>query len=389
MKDNINHLRSFGAVYFFIFAAVASLYPFLPLLLQSKGFNPSQVGFLLGSYDLFSIAGLLIMGFFYDRLRSPRITILIIGLISTTILFLLARSESTILIIVFALFLGFFVKSPTSLLDALYGQTMINFRESYGKIRLGGSLGFFTMALFIRITQWVQGSRPLSVSAGYAICMSITLIILVFLPGQTSGRPIEKKEHLGLIKAVQSFPSIFWIGLVIAFLSSLSMSGHYTFFSLFLRNKFHLENVSGFWAIGPLFEIPLFFFSPLLIKRFKLRTLWLVCLIAGIIRMQVYSRADSLLPLYIVQISHSFSFGLNHLCMVSLINKNTKVVYRGFAMSIYTAIGMVLSMFTGGILGGIILQGGDFQLLFQVFSLFPITAIVVAIIFLKEKELTQ
>jgi PPP family 3-phenylpropionic acid transporter len=371
-----------------MFAAIAALFPFLPLLLQSKGLNPSQVGFLLGSYDLISIIGLMIIGHIYDKYRSPRSTIIILGIIVIFVLFFLSRSQGFVSLIILALFLGFFVKSPTSLLDALYGQTIKNPSESYGKVRLSGSLGFFCTALLVMFTQWIKGSNPTSIFVGYSILMILAMVSSLFLPTKYLSTDKKVEGHTDFITSIKSFPAIFWVGLSIAFLSSLSMSGHYTFFSLLLKNKFHTENISGFWAIGPIFEIPLFFFSGFLFSKFKLRTLWITCLIAGIIRMQVYSLSENLLPLYLVQIVHSLSFGLNHLSMINLINRTTSSESRGLAMSLYTAIGMGLSMFTGGILGGIILQKGDFQLLFQIFSLFPLVAIVIAIFFLKEKKVT-
>ena len=386
MKDKIPHLKVYTVTYFFIYAAIAALFPFFPLLLQNKGLNPSQVGFLMGSYDLFSIAGLMIIGHFYDKIRSPRNTIVAIGLVSISILFLLSNSSKFISLIILTLFLGFFIKSPTSLLDALYGQTMKNSQESYGKIRLSGSLGFLSTALLIHMTGWIQGSKPLSIFTGYAICLIIALLASIFLPSEFINSPQKQLRTKSLLTTIKSFPKIFWIGLTIAFLSSLSMSGHYTFFSLLLKNKFNMENVSGFWAIGPLFEIPLFYFSSVLIRKFKLRTLWTICLLAGTARMQVYSLSTSLLPLYLIQTVHSLSFALNHISMISLITKYTSTESRGFAMSLYMAIGMGLSMFVGGVLGGSILKISGFPLLFQVFSLFPLLAIGISFLFLKEEK---
>lgn len=376
--------KEYTATYFFIFAAVAALYPFFPLLLQAKGLIPSQVGFLVGSYDLFSIAGLMIIGHFYDRVKSPGKVIITIGLICIVILFFITRSNSLLTLIPLTLIMGFFVKSTTSLLDARFGQTVKNPDETYGKIRLGGSMGFLFSAFLIYITNWVQGNRPLTIFTGYSIFLSLALISSLFLPRKFIHKNQDISEHKSFLKSAGSFPRVYWIGLSIAFLSSLSLSGHYTFFSLLLKNNFHIDNVSGFWAIGPIFEIPLFFFSTYLFRKFKLRTLWIVCLIAGISRMQIYSMATTLLPLYLIQVVHSFSFGLNHLCMMKLITKHTSSEYRGLAVSIYTAIGMGLSLFCGGILGGLILIRGDFSLLFQIFSIFPFIAIIISSFFLKE-----
>lgn len=384
MTETKTYFKEYWITYFLIFAAIAALYPFFPLLLQAKGLSPSKVGFLMGSYDLFSIIGLMTIGHFYDRVNSPGTVLLTIGSICIVVLFFLSGSTSLIALILLTITMGFFVKSATSLIDARYGQTIKNPEKSYGKARLAGSIGFLLASLIIHFTHIVQGSRPRSVFFGYSIFLAAALIASLFLPTQFIEQKEKSSESRGFLKTIRTFPPIYWIGLSIAFLSSLSMSGHYTFFSLLLKNNFHTEDISGFWAIGPLFEIPLFFFSGFLFIKFKLRTLWLFSLIAGIIRMLVYSLAETVLPLYLVQVFHSLSFGLNHLCMINLITKHTSSESRGLAMSIYTAIGMGFSMFTGGIIGGLILQKGDFSLLFLIFSLFPLIAIIISFIFLKE-----
>ncbi|MBN2657900.1 MAG: MFS transporter [Spirochaetales bacterium] len=387
MSDDRRHLKTYGVSYFFIFGALAAVFPFYPLLLQHKGFNPSQIGFIMGAYDLISMSGLLILGYFYDRIAAPKRTIAAIILVSAVLLLSLTLTSFPPGVIALTVVLGFFIKSPSSLLDAHFGQALPDHNESYGRTRLGGSMGFMLMALLIQVSGAVSGSRPVSLFAGYGITMIFSLAVLFFLPGvkthegQESGR--EKKS--GFLNSIKTFPRLYWTGLLIGFLNSLALSGHYTFFSLMLKNRFGMENVSGFWAIGPLFEIPMFFFSTILLKKMRLRTLWSLSMLAGTTRMLFYAYSTTLLPLYLIQISHSFSFGINHFCMINLINRKTPASGRGLAMSIFTAVGMGLSLFTGGIIGGTILEFGDFPLLFQVFSFFPLAAIAINFIFLPKE----
>lgn len=387
MSPNRKYLKLYGAVFFFIFAALASLFPFYPLILQSKGFSPSEIGFIMGGYDLISIFGLMIMGFIYDKISSPRVTVIALLVLCSFLLYFFARSIYPLPIILLILSLGLLVKSPSSLIDAHFGQAMADQSGEYGKTRLWGSVGFMLMSLFIQFTGIVKGSAPVTVFSGYTVPLVIAIAFISLLPSwspdQSAGTH-EGTAHRGFLKSIRTFPAVFWIGLAIGFLNSLALSGHYTFFSLMLKNRFGTENVSGFWAIGPLFEIPMFLFSPWLLKKIKLKHLWTFSMIAGFARMQVYSLAGSLLPLYLIQATHSLSFGINHICMINLINNRTKAVSRGLAMSIYTAVGMGLSLFTGGFLGGFILKTGTFSLLFQVFSLFPLAAIAIALIFLSD-----
>ena len=46
-------------------------------------------------------------------------------------------------------------------------------------------------------------------------------------------------------------------------------------------------------------------------------------------------------------------------------------------------------MFAGGVIGGWILHSGDFRQLYQIFSLFPLLGVFIALFFLKgHKEIT-
>ncbi|QEN08811.1 MFS transporter [Oceanispirochaeta crateris] len=383
MNPTDKYKKSYNLVYFFLFGALASLYPFFPLILQSKGFEPSRVGFLMGSYEFVSIMGLLIIGHFYDRIRSPRRTMIGIALLSILTLYLISRVMSLFILVPLTLCLGFVIKSPSSLIDAHYGQTMPDSQGSYGKSRLFGSLGFFFVAMLIQMTKWVEGARPGSVFIAYSLLMVIALPLIISLPAAHLSQ--EHQIPSSFLKTIKNFPKTYWIGLSIASLNFMGMSGHYTFFSLLLKNRFNTGDIGGFWAIGPLFEIPLFFFSGWILRKLGLKKLWLLCLAAGVIRMQVYSLAQTLVPLYIVQVTHSLSFGFNHLAMVTLISKTTSQANRGVAMSVYSAIGMGLSLFVGGFLGGWILGFSDYPVLFQVFSVFPLLGMGINLIFFRQK----
>lgn len=365
-----------------MFGAIAALYPFFPLILQSKGFEPSRIGFLLGSYEMFSIIGLMVIGHFYDSFRSPRRTIFTICLASIMILFLIAREENLLIIVPLTLAIGFVIKSPASLLDAHYGQNIPHAEESYGKVRLFGSLGFFTVAMTIQLTGIVEATRPLTVFRTFSLLLAISMGLLIFLPKAEQHKDIKIKESL--TNKIKRFPLIFWAGLGIAFLNHLGMSGHYTFFSLLMSNKFGRTDVGGLWAIGPLFELPLFFFSALLLRKLGIKKLWIIGLTAGFLRMQIYSLSSTLLPLYLVQVSHSVSFGFNHLCMITLITRYVSSESRGLAMALFSAVCMGLSLFIGGFLGGWILLHSSYTILFQVLSIAPLLGIITAVSFLKE-----
>ena len=60
-------LRVLALVYFWQFAAMGALLPFLPPYLANRGFSPSDIGWLLASMTVLRIVAPTIWGYVADR----------------------------------------------------------------------------------------------------------------------------------------------------------------------------------------------------------------------------------------------------------------------------------------------------------------------------------
>ncbi len=357
--------------YFSIFAANGILLPLIPLILKLKGMRPSGIGVLLGSYELCGILGLLVLGKMYDKIKKPKGTLIILFLLTIGSSIAVADISNPALLLPVVLVFGFFIKTPPSILDAHFGQSIPQAPQRYGRIRLFGSLGFFFTAMTVQFTNFSSNLKPLRAAAGFSIFLVLAISAIPFLPRQkeNSGQELRQGSFSSILKTL---PGQYWFGLILVFMNSVALAGHYTFFSLMLHHRFPGTEIGMFWAIGPLFELPLFFFSRQCLQKLKVRGLWLAALSAGFIRMQVYALAEGLAILYLVQLLHSVTFGFNHLSLVTQVNQQSPRKHRGFAMALYMAIGTGLGLFTGGTLGGLILEQLGFTRLFQILSLFPL-----------------
>jgi len=128
--------------YFLYFAAFASLLPFFVLFYQGLGFNGTQIGLLTGVPPLITLFGAPFLAGVADSTRRHR---LIMGLgIIVSIGVMLIMPSMNVFAIVFVLIIIFNISmSPVSpLADSATLSMLGDERAMYGRIRMGGTIGW-------------------------------------------------------------------------------------------------------------------------------------------------------------------------------------------------------------------------------------------------------
>ncbi|MCP3142432.1 MFS transporter [Pyxidicoccus xibeiensis] len=138
---------SLAGFYFFYYAAVGIVLPFLPAYLKSLSLSTTQVGLLLAINPLVSLLAPPLWGHLADRTgRASRIlTVLASGAVLAFSLLLLAREFPALVasLVTYA----FFVTSFTPLIDSLALHHVARAGGSYAHLRLFGSLGFIASSV--------------------------------------------------------------------------------------------------------------------------------------------------------------------------------------------------------------------------------------------------
>jgi len=369
----------FSFSYLFYNASLGVMTPFLPLFLRGKGYSAVIIGLLLGVFQLAGVFGPVALGTLGQK--TGRYRHVMSGSILVVLVLFAAAYFNTIPGIAFALIapMGFLYRSHLSLIDSHASRVLHGFEANYGKARLAGSLGFVASAAVVQVTGWITASSLPSIVIGFGILAALYAIAAQFLP------PPRERSHTELpglsLGALGAFPGMFWVGILVVFLMIFAMSSHYQFFSLYVTDRFGIERVTGFWAIGPLAEAPFIFFSGYLIRRFRISSLLTVSLIAGTVRLFIYVLTPVVWPLYVVQVLHGFNFGTLHTSAVTFIRRQSPPQYRGLGIAIYTAIGFGLSGFIGSSVGGFIVEHLGYTWLYSIYGLLPLLAVGLVIFY--------
>ncbi|MCU0689964.1 MAG: MFS transporter [Polyangiaceae bacterium] len=304
-------MRSF---YFFSYGALGALFPFLPLLLASRGLSPSAIAWVMVVVPLTNIVIPPLWGSAADALRA-RVPLLRAASVGSAlgVVLLLPSWDLVGSIAVVAVFSVF--RAPlSSLADAAAVDALGGRNASFSHIRLWGSIGF---AAFAACLGWLDASAHprlllLTASGAYLLAAALTLTL----------RSPPLLLHRGLTAEVvtvlrRAHVLLFLLG------NAVYYAGHAaydSFFSLHARRLGFADRFVGTaWAVGVGAEIGVLFIAPRLLRGFRSSALLAVCAFVAVLRWLGLSEAVSAPAILGLQSLHGITFGLWYVAMVNFI----------------------------------------------------------------------
>jgi PPP family 3-phenylpropionic acid transporter len=370
------------AGYALLFATYAVLTPYLQLYLRARGFPPSRIGLLLGSFELAGIAGPILVTLLADRFERYRrfIALSLLGSVACFLLLQATRSYAAAFPLMIGL--GFCFRSVIPLTDALFGRLLDDPARQYGLVRAAGSASFLVTSLVLRLTGWVSGDEPVSIITAFAVLAVPAVLVVAALPpvrraDKTAGHPAQETAPnvapLPVGAPVRAgFDTRFWTVIGVLFLAGFGNAAHYSFFSLYLRDAFALANVSDIWAIGAAAEVPMILFSGRVLARFGIRSTLTVAVAAVTVRLALYGLFPTLGVVLPAQLLHAFTFGALHAASVAYVNTKIDASRRGLGMAVYSALSLGLASFLASGAGGYLVEAAGYRVLFLVYAAVPV-----------------
>jgi PPP family 3-phenylpropionic acid transporter len=359
--------------YFCLFATYAVLTPYLQLYLKGQGLAPSQIGVLLGVLELAGIAGPILLGHFADRRSTYRVFLVAMFIVPLVVFIPLELTKRFWVYVLCIAGMGFTYRATIPLLDSHVSRILPDPARQYGTLRVSGSIGFIVVSLVLELAGLASGSSPRAIVAAFAVTSLIAAAAVLLMPPPHTARA----QDPGPERRGDGFDVKFWVIIAIIFLGRFGIGAYYSFFSLFLRDRYDLSGVSLIWALGPLSEMLTIYFSGKLIRRFGLRMLFIVSLAAVSVRLALFVIAPSLVMVAFAQLLHAFTFGTFHTTSIAYINAKIAPSRRGMGMAIYNAVGIGLSTFLASTIGGFLLESHGYEFLFLSYAAVPLAGIVI------------
>lgn len=365
--------------YFFYFALLGVMVPYLGLYLGSKGFSLLEIAQLSSILMMTKILAPNLWGAIADRYHN-RLTLVRMGAIMTLLcylgfFFVDSFWHHALVIMLFS----FFWNAVLPQFEVITLFNLAEYRDRYSRVRLWGSIGFIVSVAIL---------GALFEKYGIA-CFPWALLIIIVAIWLASQLKLAEPKTEADKRMV--FPG-FWrelcrrdilIFFVVCLLLQMSHGAYYTYFSIFLESiEYNKTQIGLLWGLGVLAEVVLFWAMHHWFARSTIKQIMMLALLLTGIRWLLiaeYSYAISILIL--AQCLHALSFGAMHAASIKFVHLAFSQNSQGRAQALYSSVGFGAGGASGAYLSGLIVSHADYELAFLLSAVMAFAAMALAICF--------
>jgi PPP family 3-phenylpropionic acid transporter len=362
--------------YVTFFAAQASFIPFLVLFYQKLGFDGAQIGLLSGIIPLVTLITVPLWTRLADATRKHRIIMNVAITVGSVGLFIFPMFQAFVPLLVLGVLINTFFSPVSSFADSATMFMLGDKKEMYGRIRIGGTIGYGVMAP-------IAGLLVENLGLKIAFWGAAVLFFLGMLISQkfeyTEGREEDSEE--GSIRTLLRNPR--WLlFLSLAFAAGLSITATGTYFYPYMKELGVKESMMGVTVmVATLAELPTFFFGDRLLKRFGSYGLFLVAMVMNGLRPLLFAISETVTPILLIQAMNVLAFPATWLAGVAYADEHAPNNLKTTAQGLFGTVVFGVGMAVGGFFGGLLLESIGGQGLFAVYGAVVMgVTIVVALI---------
>lgn len=361
--------------YFLYFAALACLAPFLVLFYQELGLSGTQIGILTGIAPLITLVG----GPFWSGVADTNHRhkwVMSIGLgaaVLTGLVFPLLKSMGAVLLVI-SLF-TFFTAAVVALGDSATMASLGEEKSKYGRVRLGGTMGW---ALAAPVIGYFVERQGLTVNFwSYAGLMFLALLVslrFVYPQHLSSG-----SMRQGLQYFLASRRWILFLSLAITSGMGLVAINNYLF--AYMKELQATESVMGIaLTLSTIAEVPVLFFANVMLKRIGTIRLLRMAVFLTALRMLIFVMFNSVPGVLISQLLNGFNFPLFWAAGVSFADEHAPAGMKSTAQGLFGSVTFGIGSALGGFVGGMLIDVVGIRAMFLYTGLFMLVCIAALII---------
>ena len=366
--------------YLLYYAALAYLLPFIVLYYRHLGFNGAQIGLLAGMSPLIVLVGAPLWTGIADATRRHRL-VMSLAIAAAVVLALVFPILTTLgpVVLLIALY-SFFTAPIVSLSDSATLSMLAGEKATYGRVRLGGTIGWGLAAPVAGMLVQTYGLKL--AFWGYAALMFLALIISQrFVFGQSAkGASIR-----GGVRTLMANRR--WVlFLALAFVGGMGFASINNYLFPYMQELKASETTMGIaLTISTLSELPVLFFADRLLRRLKAHGLLVLAMTVTGVRLLLYAALNFPAGVLLFQLLNGLTFPAAWVAGVSYADENAPAGMSATAQGLFGATVFGFGAAAGGFIGGLLLESAGGRGMYFVFG--AMVLVSVAIITLIERRL--
>ncbi|RIK57996.1 MAG: hypothetical protein DCC57_01280 [Chloroflexi bacterium] len=339
------------AYYFSYYAAMAGLMPFLVLYYRQVGLSGGQIGLLAGLPPFLTWLAAPLWGALADATQRHRQLMVVANVGTIAAVLGLAQAQSLLwllpLVMVYAVFNAPLMPLVDNSVMALLGERSAD----YGKQRLWGAVGW-------GVAGGIAGLLVdrLGISASFfafALWMTVGLVVALRLP--ISHAAIGQPFWVGLAGLLRDRRLV--VFLITMLMAGIGMSTVNSFLFLYLEDLGAGASLMGLsLTIATLSELPVFFFSGLLLQRWGARGMLLLSLTVFVLRLAIYAAFPLAEIVLAANLLHGLTFSASWVAGVTYANQIAPPGLGATAQGLFSGVMMGLGAALGALAGGLLYE---------------------------------
>ena len=358
------------AFYLLYYAALAALGPFIVLYYRQLGFTGAQIGLLAGMSPLITLVGAPFWTGIADATRRHRL-VMSLAIVVAVVLALIFPSLKTLspVVLLIALY-SFFTAPIVSLSDSATMSMLASEKAMYGRVRLGGTIGWGLAAPVAGMLVQAYGLKL--AFWGYAALMCLALIVSQRFVFSQSAAGTSLQGGIRTLLTNRR-----WVlFLAMAFVGGMGLITINNYLFAYMEELKASETTMGIaLTISTLSELPVLFFADRLLKRFKAHGLLVLAMTVTGVRLLLYAAFNFPAGVLVFQVLNGLTFPAAVVAGVSYADENAPAGMSATAQGLFGAMFMGFGAAAGGFIGGFLLEGIGGRGMYLVFGVMVLVGI--------------
>ncbi|HEX9388613.1 MAG TPA: major facilitator superfamily domain-containing protein 6 [Anaerolineales bacterium] len=359
--------------YFLYFAAFASLMPFFVLFYQRHGFSGAEIGLLTGVPPLIILIAMPFWTGLADAKRWHKWVMSLGITMSILVIFLLPSLTSFAVVFIAIILFNTFLSPVSSLADSATMTMLGEERAMYGRIRLGGTIGW---GLFAPIAGAMAQNYGLKIVFwSFSAIMLINLFVSQRFVYSSHEKDTSNSGGIRILLTNRR-----WINfLFLAFLGGLGSFSAASYLYPYMAELGANESTMGIaLTLSTLTEIPMFFFGDRLVKKFGSYGLLILALVLSGTRSLIFAAISTPLMVLIVQTFGGMIFPAMWTAGVSYADEHAPAGLKSTAQGLFGAASFGFGSAVSGFVSGLLLESFGGRGMFLVLGIIIFAGLVLA-----------